>query len=60
LLHARCRAIACNYFLYRTAASIFFLPPGAASRASCSVHHLFPVPKSTGVLFCTVQLSADH
>jgi hypothetical protein len=60
LLHARCRAIACNYFLYRTAASIFFLPPGGASRASCSVHHLFPVPKSTGVLFCTVQLSADH
>jgi hypothetical protein len=60
LLHARCRAIACNYFLHRTAASIFFLPPGAASRASCSVHHPFPVPKSTGVLFCTVQLPADH
>jgi hypothetical protein len=25
LLHARCRVIACNYFLHRTAASIFFL-----------------------------------
>jgi hypothetical protein len=48
--HPRFRAIACNYFLHKTAASISLLPPVVASRASCSVHCLFPVPKSTGVL----------